>query len=131
MTGEVSQHDKDSHQEKDFENGTLETCFASSSGKPVDGGHGQVSKGGGHVHGEQLLLELHMRQAADLIYQVKMTMTMIIMMINMMMKMMMMMMMMIRQAAEVEDGRIREVLIRRMRSLQVDMYIFWQCFFKC
>ena len=111
MTGEVSQHDKDSHQENHFENGALETCLASSSGKPLNG-HGQVNGG------EQLLLNLHMRQAADLIYQAKMMMIVIMTMIMMMM-VLMMMMMAIHQAAEAEDGRIREVLIRRMSCLQV------------
>ena len=91
MAGDISQQDKDS-QENHFENGALETCLASSSGKPVNGNGG-----------EQLLLELHMRQAADLIYQAKITMTVIMTMIMMMM-VMMMMMMAIHQAAEADEN---------------------------
>ena len=55
MTGDVSQ-------EEEFDNGTLETCLVSNGVRA-------------QKHGEGLLLELHVRQAADLVYQAKMTTT--------------------------------------------------------
>ena len=55
MTGDVSQ-------EEEFDNGTLETCLVSNGVRA-------------QKHGEGLLLELHVRQAADLVYQAMMTTT--------------------------------------------------------
>ena len=55
MTGDVSQ-------EEEFDNGTLETCLVSNGVRA-------------QKHGEGLLLEMHVHQAADLVYQAKMTTT--------------------------------------------------------
>ena len=62
MTGDVSQ-------EEEFDNGTLETCLVSNGVRA-------------QKHGEGLLLELHVRQAADLVYQAKMTTTATMMMMG-------------------------------------------------